>query len=48
VDSCFKCGVKAGEKTTSGLSSVRRHLAEYQIGDDTVSTGKLGSIPSPE
>ncbi len=23
-------------------------LAGYQIGDDTASTGKLGSIPSPE
>ena len=37
----LKCGVKAGEKTTSGSEFKARTLAESQISDDIASPEKL-------
>ena len=44
----LKCGVKAGEKTTSGSEFNAKTLAEYQIGDDTALEEDSGAIPSPD
>ena len=35
-NSCFKCEVKAGEKTTYGLSFNSKILAQSQIDDDCI------------